>query len=35
MNKLTIKFYTVVFKCGVGCTQGKGETNTARRQAGT
>ena len=33
VNKLTI--YTVVFKCGVGCTQGKGETNTARGQAGT
>ena len=27
--------YTVVFKCGVGGTQGKGETNTARGQAGT
>ena len=24
-----------MFKCGIGCTQGKGETNTARRQAGT
>ena len=33
VNKLTI--YTVVFKCGVGGTSGKGETNTARGQAGT